>query len=271
MAANLPDTPFWALLQLDLHRRWPRWMLRRAALILMAILAVQAVAYWLASAYLASPRTTMGSPVWMYALYAGSLLGLLPQTPVLFLGEPDIAPHVAFWAATAVSAASIQFLMPAYAGLSIAHDRQTQHIEDLALAGFTGRNILLCKGLAALSPFVVLAAASTALLAGGCLWMPAMGDGVLAQMAIFTPVSFLISAGTMVSLSTLCRGTTSAIVLCYALQFVVEPLVSAGAMLLMVVGRSWSTSFQYTGLAVRLVLLLILLPPALRSLRYPQR
>jgi hypothetical protein len=180
--------------------------------------------------------------------------------------------------------------MPAAAASSIAPDRERRRISELILAGLRPRQILVAKGMAAVLPFLGLAAA--ALIAWGVTIQLAPwsfnggfspGLMLLSESGVAT-VGLLVSAAIQVCISALSRRTLSAMVVCYSFECLLIPILTLLSQFgwplafWMLASRTsasagWGFSLflapQLTVLVLLAVTLLLLWPRALRALAYP--
>lgn len=180
----------------------------------------------------------------------------------------------------------LQMLVPAFAAQSIAPDRENGRLEELLLAGFTPRQLLLAKGLAALAPFLLLWIGLLTVTLGaqaywithhpvpnplrgsnpGALWTSFFSQLILSLLAI-------TRFAALVCVSALCRRLRTALVGCYlfaflwpvltqVIQFVWTSPTGSGAL-------SRSMSLSVGGQIFMVAALAFLLPRALQTIADP--
>lgn len=224
------------LFRSQFRRLWNARTLRLAGWALLGLLAVQLAVGYVIHGVLARSGTSWGT--WLYGssaigLYSSWTTALYQGLGVLPAGRTVWHFPYPFWLVglTGLLAVPIQMLAPAFAALSVAPDRENGRMEELLLAGFTPRQILRAKGLAALAPFLVLWLLLEGLTLGMAVYgmfhpyvdprgfsrPPATWISVATQvLSAFTVVARL---GLLVCISALCRRTRTALVACYAVAF----------------------------------------------------
>jgi hypothetical protein len=224
-------SPFRVLLRRELRRKWGMRAIRKPLLIFGLILAAQLILTWVI--FTLSPGGTLG---WMYVpLLCGQLVS---GGPGFGMGSPD-APGFLFALLYLVPGLLTRFFMPAFAAQSIAPEREGGRVQELLLTGLTPQQILLALGVAAVGPFVVLTAVCSAMAAFGPIFfglpddfrVRALGHGRLGAPLVpwLAPVEAVlglaIRAMTLVCISALYRSTAAAIVVCYATELFILPVL----------------------------------------------
>jgi hypothetical protein len=225
------ESPFRVLLRRELRRKWGMRAIRKPLLIFGLILAAQLTLTWLV--YTLSPA---GTPVWLYVpLLCGQAAS---GGPGFAMRSPD-APGFLFELLYLVPGLLTRFFMPAFAAQSVAPERESSRVQELLLAGLTPQQILLALGLGAVGPFVVLTAACSGIAAIGPILFGLPDDfrvrtlayGILGAPLVswLAPVeavlSLTIRAMTLVCISALSRRTAAAIVVCYAAELFLLPVL----------------------------------------------
>lgn len=233
--------PIALLFRSDFKRHWNRGSLRTALVVVAAVLLLQA----LVGLLLVWGIPVLGIRNWGWVNYATQAMGVHSQwsTPVLqAIGLlPSTAPTPVrigpTWAVVSLGLLDVvvQTLLPAFAALSIAPDRENGRLEELTLAGFRPRQILLAKGLAALLPLLLLW--TVVRLVSTAVWLGAGASETipkpLQQTSVWlwvqgtAVVAFASRAVLLVSLSALSSRFRTALVGCYATAFVLIPLIQA--------------------------------------------
>jgi hypothetical protein len=217
-------------------------------------------------------------------------------------GQSFLLLHGIIQSVIALPWLACHFLMPAYAADSIAPDREQRRIPELILAGLTPRQILVAKGLSAVLPFLVAAAA--ALVASFATyqleWVPDPSghhrlldpmsaylgisqSGMLLSRSGVAAMELLLSAAILVCISALSRRTTRAMLLSFGFSCLLMPtlhIVSDIGWIVAQISTAWAPQStwakvsmlfgpQFTVLLLQAVALLVLWPRALRDLAYP--
>jgi hypothetical protein len=270
-----------------LRRIWSGRTLRTAFLVVLGILLIQVAV----GALIPQVRQRAGTNAWVWAMSAASMLGLHAQwTTTLLQGlglQPGSTPRFIgqpLWLMVPLGIAGVivQMLLPAFAAMSIAPDRENRRLDELVLAGFTPGQLLFAKGAAALLPLVGLWLVTHAL--NTLMWFLFARHPVSGLPATLMPeqglvpflltlVGFLARSGSLVCLSALCRRYHTAMQGCYAFAFVLFPLLQSFAVLPFVMFRpvpnSWPAYFLYVPTALAVGCFVVLLRPALRALAEP--
>jgi hypothetical protein len=286
--------PAWNCFRTEFRRRW-RGRNTARALGMLGLLAalqfavsVEIMRFW--------PRLgTLSDGIGLGSLM--DAFGLFSPLAFAFTGGavPAILPFLLVQGIAALPWQACHFLMPAYAAASIAPDREQRRIPDLILAGLTPRQILVAKGMAAVLPFMVAAAAGEVvsgvafLLQPGAEWMSSyLGVSPLIwrlAMSGMSAIDLLVGTAMLICISALSSRTTRAMVLCYSVQFLLTPILyllcQLGWLLTLsaIAGKQtlppkWAGILTWFGplltvLLLQAVALLLLWPRALRALAYP--
>jgi hypothetical protein len=281
-------SPLLALFRADLRRYWSGRTLRLALSLVGGVLVLQLLVGALVVGTL--PAVATNSWVWlssvaaMLGLHAGWSSALLQASGFGSGPSPRLLTVEPIWAAVPLGIADVvvHLLLPAFAAMSLAPDRESRRLDELVLAGFTPRQLLLAKGLAALLPLLALWAATRLLGAG--VWflftrhavsglpaalMPAQGPLAM----VVTSVGFLAHAAGLVCISALCARYRAALLGCYATSFVLLPVlqlvVITALAFLHPAPSTWGAFYANVPAALSATIFAVLLWLALRALEHP--
>lgn len=180
----------------------------------------------------------------------------------------------------------VKMLLPAFAALSVASDREHRRLSELLLAGFRPGEILAAKGMAALGPFLplwLLSRVGSEVDQAYSLIYPPAWSGFTGPMwetlvsTLWTSVcTLLVEAalfGLMVCVSALCRRVRTALVGCYALALLWSVLTNL-PQLLSNSGVTALAHLRYQQLVVGTLIaafaaFVVLLPKALQAIQEP--
>lgn len=218
------DGPAGALARLELRRVWGRRRLWAVLVALMSVLFIEGVllAYLQLHPNLWQP---FGTPSHLSLHRTLRLLFLGYFDPNLYIDFPMAPQRWREWALLALTmlpGAVSLFLLPAFAALTVAPDRETGGVQELVAAGMAPEEILAGKGLGRLGPVLLLSTGVWILVRvlafslriedcwGHVLWMP---------------VEVLLRGALLLGVSALCRNRASALFACYSVQFGLHPLL----------------------------------------------
>lgn len=201
--------------------------------------------------------------------------GLRSDLWEVFLGSGSPRLWLPFWdlylVIVGLTAPASTFLLPAWAGNSIALDRERRRLTDLIASGMQPIQILLAKGLAALFPFVILEFVryATYLLVFAAMTVSHLSGSTSAGRTLsrlffvsvlLQPVTLAASMGLLVCISALCSRAHHAVALCYFVRLVLLPAAFA----LPISGLLLPHRLYF----LEIIAFAILLPLALRALRH---
>lgn len=303
---RLKTSPIWHCLHLDLRRHWCGRRLALLIAMLVGVLALQAaISYVWFTNGTAIVRTT-GTPG-QWGLLIANNLGLVSPlwawdavsrtfVPGLPTNSMWTVPWMAF---SAVSLLLFLFIMPAVLAASIAPEREAGRLNPLVLTGMKPGQILLAKGLAAAAPFLALVVVNFTVETVRFLLVslpmqnhpsivPELYQEMMRQTAslgeyasfaqigrmLAMPWVYLAQMGILVCISALCRRTSLALLVCYGealLRSVAMGILLPQLVLLLVPGEPVVRNVLTTLLLliIHVGILALLLPPALRSLSFP--
>ena len=287
-AASGTPSPALTLFRADLRRIWSGRTVRLSLLVVLGILLIQLVV----GVLLSRVWPAVGTSAWVELQYVAGMLGLhSPWATALLQGLGQLPPGTPrsydaqpWWATVPLGIAMVfvQMLLPAFAALSLAPDRENRRLDELVLAGFTPRQLLVAKGLAALLPLLALWAATRLL--GAAIWflldrpadanLPAVLEPLHGPLAQWMSVlAFLARAASLVCLSALCRRSQTAMQGCYAFAFLLFPLLQLAVLtpfaLLRPAPSAWPGFYIYLPTAVAVLCCGVLVRLALRALADP--
>lgn len=244
LIAGWSATPVGALCRADLKRIWNGHTIRSACWALAALVVIQLIV----GVVIEQQMPLRSRTGWRWFLYISSALGLNPGwTAALFSSLGMLRPGhfisgggIPLWMMMLLDLATvpIQMLSPAFAAASIAPDREKGRLEELLLAGFSPRQILLAKGLAALAPFLVLSLVLRMVNLGArAFWIspstqlpviPVPGaPWLMTGLSIASTVGLLARWALLVMVSALCRRYRTALPVCYTVAFCLPVLTQA--------------------------------------------
>jgi len=285
-------SPTVTLFRADLRRLWNVHALRTSVKVLVAIFAVQLAIGLIEARLFPIGSRSSWNPVYGIAGALGLTSG---WTTALLSSFDQLAPGRVFrsalypvWLAVVLGLmyVPLQMLAPAFAAQSVAPDRENGRLEELLLAGFTPRQLLLAKGLAALAPFLLLWLLLEAISLGFQLyWIThfPIRPGVPAPKPETLWLSFGLQVGlrlsmvvrfwVLVCVSALCRRYRTALVGCYSVAFLWPLLTQAATYVWTSSSLQVVSRFMYVNLGMLVLsvaVLAVILPKALAAIADPE-